>query len=126
MSTDFLNTINELTVPTRYLGENVCGQFLFAQGRPFTTHIFDTLEQAMNDTIGRTIVIEGSSMQSPRFHAGYNAGLFGKPYDPCTRITDGAPRELSEKERQEYAHGFMHGIQMRPTNPTPGNRETKE
>lgn len=115
MNDEILERINEVTVPTRYLGENACGQFLFAQGKPFTTHIFSTLEEAMNDAVGRTIVIKGSSMQSPRFHAGYKAGLFGKPYDPCTRITDGAPRELSEKERQEYAHGYMHGIQMRST-----------
>ncbi len=70
-------------------------------------------------TLGRAVVIEGSSIQSPRFHAGYNAGLFGKPYDPCTRITDGAPRTLTEKETQEYTHGYMHGIQMRPEKESP-------
>ena len=109
----FLRTIYEHTTPMRYLGENPCGQFLFAQGSPMTTHIFNSLEAAMEEK-GDVIVIEGNSIRSPRFHAGYNAGLMGKPYDPCTRIKDGAPRTLNETERQEYAHGYMHGIQMRP------------
>lgn len=116
MNAKELTLIHEKLTPVRYVGENACGQFLFAQGSPIPTHVFGTIKEAVEE-LGSAIVTVGECISSPRFHAGYNAGLFGKPFTPETRIPDGAPRELSYAERDEYTNGYIHGMQMQSNKP---------
>jgi hypothetical protein len=95
--------------PVLYLGENACGGFLFGDDSPFTTHIFNTLAEAV-ESFGHRIVCPAST--SERTHAGYNDALGGLEYRPRTTVSDGAPRTLTVTERSEYARGYIHGLQQ--------------
>ncbi|MBS0328246.1 MAG: hypothetical protein JSR30_00205 [Proteobacteria bacterium] len=122
MTHEELNKADDLLRPVRYAGAGPCGFVFFKRALWEDAENFPSLESAYAE-YGDRIIIEGSSIQSPRFHAGYNAALFGKPYQPQTRISDGAPRELSMEEIKEYDFGYLHGVQMRPKTRANGRTE---
>lgn len=90
-------------LPVYYLGEGPAGQFLFGNGSPAATDVFNTLPDAVK-RFGTRIDTGGSSMQySGAWAEGQNHALEKKPYAPLAW-------KLQPTSKTEYGLGYLRGL----------------
>lgn len=88
-----------LGAPAAYMGQNAAGQFLFASGSPIPTHIFDTMNEAVQ-RFGRRIDTRAVEFRhSAPFADGRKAAKDGTPFSP--------PQKAGQQSVLEYGHGYL-------------------
>ncbi len=86
-----------------FMGETAAGQFLFGNGQPVGTDVFNDLPEAIA-RFGPRIYTGGAAMQySGAWAQGKDHALAGKPYAPVAW-------KLQPQSRKEYGLGYIRGL----------------
>ncbi len=97
------NYADQAGLSVTYMGETATGQFLFGNGQPIGTDIFNSLPAAIT-RFGKRIDTGGGSMQySGAWAEGRKHAMQGKPYAPLAW-------KLQPTSRTEYGLGYLRGL----------------